>query len=187
MARSSVAKVKKTAAVDQDQQTRMRMWLRLLTSTNVGLNWLRRSLRDEFGVTLPVFEMLMQIQRPPLGPTMGELSARLMVTKGHVSELVERLEAKGLVERHSNPNDGRLQLVYLTQEGKTLFDRVLPVHHARIDELLAGMDLASVEQLYELLGEFRASALAAENREAGAAPAIGVGQSDRRRARTKRN
>lgn len=186
MARSSVAKVKKPAAAEQDQQLRMRMWLRLLTSTNVGLNWLRRSLRDEFGVTLPVFEMLMQIQRPPLGPTMGELSARLMVTKGHVSELVERLEGKGLVERHSNPNDGRLQLVYLTQAGKKLFDRVLPVHHAKIDELMAAMDPASVEQLYELLGEFRASANAAENSEAGATPAIAPGHSDRLRTKSKR-
>ncbi len=181
MARLTVARMKRPPlAAVQDQQLQLRVWLRLMASTNAALNWLRRGLRNEFGVTLPVFDMLMQIQRPPLGPTMGELSARLMVTKGHVSELFERLEAKGLVARRSNSHDGRLQHVYLTQAGETLLARVVPVHRAWIGELMAEMDSVSLAQLYELLGALRTSAIAAENRETGAALVTVPRHSDRR-------
>lgn len=181
MARSAVARTKKPAAAGQDHQLQLRTWLRLMASTNSALNLLRRGLRNEFGVTLPVFDMLVQIHRPPLGPTMGELSSRLMVTKGHVTDLAERLEAKGLIARRSNSNDARLQHVYLTQAGETLLARVVPVHRAWIAELMAEMDSASLAQLYELLGAFRASAIAAENRETGAAPVTAPQRSDRRR------
>ncbi len=152
-----------------------------MTSTNAALNLLRRGLRNEFGVTLPVFDMLVQAHRPPLGPTMGELSARLMVTKGHVTDLVERLEAKGLIERRSNTNDARLQHVYLTPAGEALLARVVPVHRAWIAEMMAEMDSTNLTQLYELLGAFRASALAAENRETGMVLAPTPRNSDRRR------
>jgi DNA-binding MarR family transcriptional regulator len=181
MARLAVAKMKKPAAAGQDHQLQLRTWLRLMASTNSALNLLRRGLRNEFGVTLPVFDMLVQIQRPPLGPTMGELSSRLMVTKGHVTDLAERLEAKGLIARRSNSNDARLQHVYLTPAGETLLARVVPVHRAWIAELMAEMDSASLTQLYELLGSFRASAIAAENRETGAALVTVPRHSDRRR------
>jgi DNA-binding MarR family transcriptional regulator len=181
MARSAVARTKRPAAAGQDHQLQLRTWLRLMASTNSALNLLRRVLRNEFGVTLPVFDMLVQIQRPPLGPTMGELSSRLMVTKGHVTDLAERLEAKGLIARRSNSNDARLQHVYLTQTGEALLARVVPVHRAWIAELMAEMDPANLAQLYELLGAFRASALAAENRETGAAVVTAPQHSDRHR------
>lgn len=181
MARSAVARTKRPAAAGHDHQLQLRTWLRLMASTNSALNLLRRGLRNEFGVTLPVFDMLVQIQRPPLGPTMGELSSRLMVTKGHVTDLAERLEAKGLIARRSNSNDARLQHVYLTQAGESLLARVVPVHRAWIAELMAEMDPANLAQLYELLGAFRASALAAENRETGAAVVTAPQHSDRHR------
>jgi DNA-binding MarR family transcriptional regulator len=169
MARLAVAKIKRPATAGQDHQLQLRTWLRLMACTNSALNLLRRGLRNEFGVTLPVFDMLVQIQRAPLGPTMGELSARLMVTKGHVSDLAERLEAKGLITRRSNSHDGRLQHVYLTQAGETLLARVVPVHRAWICELMAELDPEKLVQLYELLGTIRARAIAAENRETSAA------------------
>lgn len=186
MAQFAIAKMKKPAAAGQDHQLQLRTWLRLMASTNSALNLLRRGLRNEFGVTLPVFDMLVQIHRPPLGPTMGELSARLMVTKGHVTDLAERLEAKGLIARRSNSNDARLQHVYLSQAGEALLARVVPVHRAWIAELMAEMDPASLKQLYELLGSFRTSALAAENRETGGALVTVPLHSDRPRPKSKR-
>ena len=181
MARSAIARTRKPAAAGPDHQLQLRTWLRLMASTNSALNLLRRGLRNEFGVTLPVFDMLVQIHRPPLGPTMGELSSRLMVTKGHVTDLAERLEAKGMIARRSNSNDARLQHVYLTPAGEALLARVVPVHRAWIAELMAEMDTASLAQLYELLGSFRASALAAENRETGGAAVAAPRHLDRHR------
>ena len=83
------------------------IWLRLLACSNLMLNWLRRNLRHEFGMTLPTFDILAQIARPLLEPTMGELSERLMVSKGSVTDLIERLERRDLVARRPDPHGPR--------------------------------------------------------------------------------
>lgn len=133
----------------------LRMWLRLLACANLVTAELRRRLRREFGLSLPTFDILAQIARPPLGPTMGELSQRLMVSKGSVTDLIERLEGRGLVERRADPHDGRVQHVHLTEGGRRLLDRALPAHNEWIRSLAAGMTPESVRRLDALLDEFK--------------------------------
>lgn len=182
MARPATAAKTDPAPAGGEGQLQVRLWLRLLTSTNVVLGRLRRGLRDEFGVTLPAFDLMVQSQRSPSGPTMSELSRRLMVTKGNVSDLVERLKAKGLVECRPNPSDGRVQHVHLTEAGEAQLAPMLPVARAWVVELMAGMDDAALTQLYELLGAFKASVVA---HEAGAATAPQQGNSGRRPQRKR--
>lgn len=129
----------------------LRVWIRLMTNANIVLAQLRRSLRDEFGVTMPVFDLLAQVHRPPQGPTMGQLSQRLMVSKGNVTDLVERMEEKGLIERRPDPDDGRVQHVHLTPAGEELVARMLPAHRNWLKDMMAGMDPAGLAQLDQLL------------------------------------
>lgn len=135
----------------------LRLWLRLLASSNLVVARLRRGLKEEFGVTLPAFDLMAQTNRPPLGPTMGELSQRLMVSKGNVTDLVERLEGKGLVVRRVDAGDGRVQHVWLTPEGTDLIERMLPRHAAWLAEAMAGADRAQLERLYDDLGALKAA------------------------------
>ncbi len=146
----------------------VRVWLRLLAGAALVTDRLRRSLRDEFGVTLPAFDLMAQTHREPRGPTMSELSRRLMVTKGNVSELVERLEKDRLVERHADAIDGRVQHVHLTAAGEALVERMLPAHRAWLSQLMADMDEARLAQLCDLLGTFKAAVSQAEERARGA-------------------
>ena len=162
MARSATAAETDPAPEGEEGQLQLRLFLRLLTGTNVVLGRLRRGLRDEFGMTLPAFDLMVQSQRSPSGPTMSELSRRLMVTKGNVSALVERLKARGLVECRSNPSDGRLQHVHLTEAGEALLAPMLPAAQGWLVELMAGMDDAALRRLYELLGVFKATVIADE-------------------------
>lgn len=162
MAQSATATKTDLAPAGGEGQLQGRLWLRLLACTNVVLGRLRRGLRDEFGMTLPAFDLMVQSQRSPNGPTMSELSRRLMVTKGNVSALVERLKAKGLVECRSNPSDGRVQHVHLTEAGQALLAPMLPVAQAWLVELMAGMDDAALTELHELLGRFKATVVANE-------------------------
>lgn len=141
-------------------QVQLRVWLRLLTNTNLVLGRLRRALLDEFGVTMPVFDLLAQIHRPPQGPTMGELSHRLMVSKGNLSDLVERVEAKGLIERRPDPDDGRVHHVYLTAAGEQLTARLLPAHEAWLKQMMSGMDEDFLSELGRSLGVFKATLVA---------------------------
>lgn len=139
-------------------------WLRLLACSNLMLNRLRRNLRHEFGMTLPTFDILAQIARPPLEPTMGELSERLMVSKGSVTDLIERLERRDLVTRRSDPHDGRVQHVTLTARGKRLLERIIPVHDRWIREAMATTDRRTLTELHHALGELKQGLRAAEPR-----------------------
>ena len=62
-----------------------------------------------------------------------------------VTGAVDRLERSGLVERRSAPDDQRAKLVGLTDAGRQLVQRVLTVHEAQIETILAGLNLT--EQL----------------------------------------
>ncbi len=133
----------------------LRTWLRLLACCNLMLMNLRGNLRAEFGMTLPTFDILVQIHRPPRGPTMGELSKRLMVSKGSVTDLIERLERRGLVVRRADPNDGRVQHVFLSAKGSAILDRVIPQHDSWVTDAMAGLDRDTLAKLNRMLGELK--------------------------------
>ena len=72
-------------------QAELRLWLRLLTCTTLIESEVRRRLREQFGITLPRFDLMAQLDRAPDGMTLGELSQRMMVSNGNVTGLVDRL------------------------------------------------------------------------------------------------
>ena len=133
----------------------LRTWLHLLACSNLMLTRLRGHLRAEFGMTLPTFDILVQIHRPPRGPTMGELSTRLMVSKGSVTDLIERLERRGLVVRRADPDDGRVQHVFLSARGSAILDRVIPRHDSWITGAMAGLDRSELAELNRTLGALK--------------------------------
>ena len=77
----------------------LRLWLRLLTCTQLVEKQVRNHLREQFDTTLPRFDLMAQLQRNPDGLKMNELSRRMMVTGGNVTGITDQLVAEGLVER----------------------------------------------------------------------------------------
>jgi DNA-binding MarR family transcriptional regulator len=63
---------------------------------------------------------------------LSELTATEQVTQSAISQLVTRLEADGLVERHPDPADGRGVLVHITGAGRAI---VATRHHDRVRRL----------------------------------------------------
>ena len=82
-----------------DQHASLRLWLRLLTCTQLIEKQVRHQLRTEFDTTLPRFDLMAQLERAPDGMKMNELSRRMMVTGGNVTGITDQLVAEGLVER----------------------------------------------------------------------------------------
>ena len=146
------------AATSQDDRLDLRTWLRLLTCTTLVERTVRARLRDKFDTTLPRFEVLAQLDRAPDGLAMGELSARLMVTNGNVTGLVDRLVTDGLVERHAAADDRRRAVVRLSPAGRRAFDRMAPAHAAWIADMFAGLDREASASLYGLLADLKQSA-----------------------------
>lgn len=155
-------KRRKRGPVDSGQSDlETRMWLRMLACSNLITSELRAGLRDDFGTTLARFDVLAQIARPPAAPTMSELSQRLMVTKGNITDAITRLETDKLVVRRGDPADARIQRVSLTPKGRKLLDAMLPAHKAWLSRLLREVDREDLQQLEALLLRLRTALRAA--------------------------
>lgn len=87
-----------------------------------------------------------------------DLRARLLVSSGGMTFLVDRLEERGLVERRPDPDDRRARLVHLTGEGTALIRSIFPEHARRIDRVLAGLDREGRREAIRLLKAVRAGA-----------------------------
>lgn len=141
--------------VDGDDHRALRLWLRLLTCSNLVETRVRSRLRSDFDCTLPRFDLVAQLDRHPEGLKMGELSRRLMVTGGNITGITDQLEADGWVERAGVENDRRAWRVKLTPAGKKAFRQMAAVHEGWIAELFEQWSDRDQEQLFRLLGKLK--------------------------------
>lgn len=139
----------------------LKVWLRLLSCGNLISAEIRRRLRTDFGVTLPRFDVLAQLDREPKGLRLGDLSRRLMVTGGNLTGLIDRLVEEGLVVRESDPEDRRAATVRLTRAGARIFRSMAKAHEAWIHELFAGVSPDARHRLLADLADLKRSATAA--------------------------
>lgn len=133
----------------------LRLWLRMLTCTQLIEKKVRTGLRDEFGTTLPRFDLMAQLEREPEGMKMNQLSRRMMVTGGNITAVTDQLVKEGLLERINLPNDRRAWLVRLTPTGRSLFKKMAKRHEAWIADAFASLDPPQVEQLHAWLGQIK--------------------------------
>jgi len=64
------------------------------------------------------------------GLTCTELSEATLVTKGTLTGVLDRLEAKHLIRRDAVSGDRRRVKIRLTETGQALFEKVFPAHAA---------------------------------------------------------
>src|SRR5438874_8539988 len=117
----------------------LRIWLRLLTCTQLIEKQVRGRLREQFATTLPRFDLLAQLERHREGLKMNELSRLLMVTGGNVTAIVDQLEKEGLVGRLEEPADRRAFRIRLTRAGERAFAEMAGAHEPWIIELAPGL------------------------------------------------
>lgn len=135
----------------------LRVWVRLLSCAMRIEKRLRRNFADQFGTTLPRFDIMASLDRYPEGQTMGELSRALLVSNGNVTSIVKQLNAQRLVTIHTDPNDRRSAIVTLTEDGKRQFAEMAKAHHGWVGEALANFPANKQKQLYALLEDLKMS------------------------------
>mgnify|MGYP003383635364 CR=1 FL=1 len=133
----------------------LRLWLRLLTCTQLVEKQVRASLREQFDTTLPRFDLMAQLERAPDGLRMNELSRRLMVTGGNVTGITDQLVSEDLVERIDVEGDRRAWRVRLTPKGRAAFADMARAHESWIVEAFAGLDDREIASLHRLLGKVK--------------------------------
>ncbi|BDT58195.1 MarR family transcriptional regulator [Massilia varians] len=139
----------------QDHHQSLKLWLRMLSCTVRIENEIRSRLRASFGITLPRFDLMAQLERHPDGLRMGELSRRMMVTGGNVTGITDQLEREGLVLRVPDPHDRRAWAVRLTPAGRAAFAEMAAVHERWIDEMLADIPQQDKTSLIALLASMK--------------------------------
>ncbi len=107
----------------------------------------------EFGVLELLFH------KGPL--LLGEIQRRVLVSSGGITFLVDKLAAKGLVERRECASDRRARYAALTDGGEALLKRVFPAHAECMATALAGLTREEQEQATDLLRRLGMAAAAA--------------------------
>jgi DNA-binding MarR family transcriptional regulator len=133
----------------------LRLWLRLLTCTQLVEKQVRSMLRERFDTTLPRFDLMAQLERSPEGLKMNELSRRMMVTGGNVTGITDQLVAEGLVERIDVAGDRRAYRVRLTSKGRRQFHDMARQHEGWIVEAFGGLTGKEIATLHRLLGKVK--------------------------------
>jgi DNA-binding MarR family transcriptional regulator len=146
-----------------DDHLSVRLWLRLLTCTNLVEGRVSSRLRDDFDTTLPRFDFLSQLERNAGGLRMTEISKRMMVTGGNVTRIADQLLAEGLITRSVAPGDRRAAIVKLTAAGRRAFAEMARNHEGWIVEMFAGLSETDRTQLYALLAKLKRHLNAAES------------------------
>jgi len=148
-----------------DHHDALRLWLRLLATSNLVESRVRQGLQRQFGTTLPRFDLMAQLERSPEGLKMGELSRRMMVTGGNVTGIADGLEREGLISRLGDPVDRRALRVRLTPAGRKAFRAMAEAHERWIIEAFGALDRTQLARLGELLGQVKAHVVAAREAE----------------------
>jgi DNA-binding MarR family transcriptional regulator len=138
--------------VESADEARLRAWVQLARTfyrMQRKIIWALAELR----ITLPQFDVLATL-RFSEGVTQQELAERLLVTKGNVCVVLDRLERLGWVQRRPDPKDARANRLHLTAAGKRKIGAVLPEHDERVlDSMrqLSDPDVRSLRRLLEAL------------------------------------
>jgi DNA-binding MarR family transcriptional regulator len=84
---------------------------------------------------------------------LGQLAERLSCVKSNITQLVDRLEADGFVERKPDPDDRRMRLAVLTAAGRRACREGTRVQQDAERDVLATLTRDEVRQLAMLLGK----------------------------------
>jgi len=159
MAAPAVIRTDRETIARSDDHRALRIWLRLLTCTQMIERIVRSRLRERFGTTLPRFDLMAQLERHPEGLKMNELSRLLMVTGGNVTTIVDQLEKEGLVERFDEPADRRAFRIHLTRTGERTFADMAREHEEWVVGLVSGLSRREQDDLLRLLAKVKQHAV----------------------------
>jgi DNA-binding MarR family transcriptional regulator len=103
-----------------------------------------------YGLAMSQFEALAKVGMNP-GVIQQDLVKYLLVTKGNVGALVDRLEEAGLIERRPDPTDRRANRLFVTHKGAGIVAEVFGKHCVLVHEMFSPLNSAQRKTLQSLL------------------------------------
>ena len=130
-----------------------RIW-DLVRSIAQGIDSTLRVIIDGFGVTMVQMQVLVQLKQCQMC-TIGDLADAIGSAPGNASAMCKTLEKKELVTRTRNPDDERIVLVTLTDQGRGLLQEIEKELTAKYDPLLAEYSSEDFEQILLGMGKLK--------------------------------
>lgn len=104
----------------------------------------------ELGLTRAQWMVLTRLHRRA-GASQSELADMMEVERASAGRLIDRLEAKGWVERRVPASDRRVNRIYLTPEAERIHKRIWKIAEATVADAMAGLSDRETAQLVRLL------------------------------------
>jgi DNA-binding MarR family transcriptional regulator len=102
-----------------------------------------------WGLSSAQFDVLTHVGAAE-GSLQVDLAGRLLVTQGNITQLLDKLEERGLIRR---VREGRAKRLYLTPAGRQLYEQVVPLHQDFIAEQFDPLSPDEQRQLLRLLAK----------------------------------
>ena len=124
-------------------ETVVRAWARLMKAQRLSLAAVERDLKDAGLPPLVWYDVLLEVERAgDDGLRPFELERAMLLAQYNLSRLIDRIAAAGYVERRACQDDGRGQLVAITERGRAIRRKMWPVY-ARAIEAALGRQLTT--------------------------------------------
>jgi DNA-binding MarR family transcriptional regulator len=107
---------------------------------------------SESGVEVtPIQVMLLFFLQKNDGSSLTQISQGLMLENPTITGLIDRLEKLGYVKRSDHPNDRRVYLVYLTEKGKKVANKALPIIKKLNEQIKEGYSKSEIDDFKKVL------------------------------------
>lgn len=130
---------------------------RLIRLVSMVIKKRGRDILIDFDITPPQFNALVALNDHGI-LTMGELCDHLYLACSTATDLIDRMERNGLIERQRDQNDRRVIRLKITERGQNIIDQVMEARRRYLSTTLAGIDgeakaymVRSLDQLYSLM------------------------------------
>jgi MarR family 2-MHQ and catechol resistance regulon transcriptional repressor len=140
------------------------VWLVLWKAAQAVEAYAKLSIDAEMcGSDFAVLEALLHKGALPV----NEIGRKVLLTSGSITVAIDRLEAKGLVERRASADDRRARIVHLTKEGRKHITHAYAEHAADMERLASALSAAERATLIRLLKKLGYKAAAAKQQAHG--------------------
>jgi DNA-binding MarR family transcriptional regulator len=109
---------------------------------------------EKAGLSSPKYSVLCELVKAGQPLPLSELASRLSCVRSNMTQLVDRLEAEGLVQRVACPEDRRsvkAEITYLGRERQTAGDAEITRLHAEFAAAVPDSDRAAFERMLKAL------------------------------------
>ena len=107
---------------------------------------------SESGVEVtPIQVMLLFFLQKNDGSSLTQISQGLMLENPTVTGLIDRLEKLGYVKRSDHPDDRRVYLIYLTEKGRKVANKALPIIKKLNEQIKEGYSKSEIEDFKKVL------------------------------------